>query len=166
MSVEVVEPWNVPNAKLGAGAVVLDEDRVLLVQVNYGPAQGKWILPGGRVESGEVLTTAVQREVKEETNVDVEVNNLLAVRQRLMPSGLIDIYFLFRCEVKLVPAQLKGLHPDEIIEARFWNVQTALQDPNVRPMSKLAIRLATQEKSGFQLVPNIPDFAETDFVFA
>jgi ADP-ribose pyrophosphatase YjhB (NUDIX family) len=161
-----IEPWNVPNAKLGAGAVVIDNDKVLLVQVNYGPAKGKWILPGGRVEAGEILTAAVIREVKEETGVDVRVDGLLAIRQRTLQTGLLDIYFLFRCEAEKIPANIGCEDAGEITEARFWNIEDALQSPDVRPMSKWAMRFAKEKSALWALHSNLPGFSKTDIIFA
>jgi len=50
---------------VGVGAVVLDDDRVLLVRRGNEPLKGEWSLPGGAVEVGETLETAVAREVLE-----------------------------------------------------------------------------------------------------
>jgi 8-oxo-dGTP diphosphatase len=46
------------------------ECSVLLIQRRYDPFRGTWALPGGFVEYGEDLTTAVEREVAEETSLD------------------------------------------------------------------------------------------------
>ena len=60
-------PREYPDApRVGVGAVVLDGERVLLVQRGRPPSQGKWSLPGGLVHLGERLEDAVRREVTEE----------------------------------------------------------------------------------------------------
>ena len=43
------------------------------------PGKGLWSIPGGRVEQGEYLAAAVEREVKEETGLDVETRELLGI---------------------------------------------------------------------------------------
>lgn len=52
------------------GCVVFDEDKVLLIKHN----EGHWDLPKGHIEEGETEVQTAIREVKEETNVDVEVD--------------------------------------------------------------------------------------------
>ncbi|MDP1792965.1 MAG: NUDIX domain-containing protein, partial [Acidimicrobiales bacterium] len=55
------------------GAVVVDDDQLLLIRRGHGPAAGEWSVPGGRVEFGELMVEALVREVKEETGLDVVV---------------------------------------------------------------------------------------------
>jgi 8-oxo-dGTP diphosphatase len=55
-----------------AGALVLDAaGRLLLIRRGHPPHEGLWSVPGGRVEAGESLETAVEREVLEETGLRV-----------------------------------------------------------------------------------------------
>ena len=54
------------------GAVVLDPGgRLLLIRRGNEPGRGLWSVPGGRVEPGESVAAAVEREVREETGLAV-----------------------------------------------------------------------------------------------
>jgi ADP-ribose pyrophosphatase YjhB (NUDIX family) len=54
------------------GAVVHDgAGRLLLIRRGHEPGRGLWSLPGGRVEGSESAAEAVEREVREETGLDV-----------------------------------------------------------------------------------------------
>ena len=59
------------------GAVVVDDDRLLLVRRAQPPAAGFWSVPGGRVEPGETLAQAVVRELGEETGLEGVCGSLL-----------------------------------------------------------------------------------------
>jgi mutator protein MutT len=70
---------------LGVGAIVEQNGRVLLVERGTEPLKGTWSLPGGVVEAGETLETAVRREVLEETGLEVEPVSRAEVFERIMP---------------------------------------------------------------------------------
>lgn len=59
------------------GAVVIDRDRLLMVQRAHDPGAGEWSVPGGRVERGETLAAAVVRELAEETGLEGVVERFL-----------------------------------------------------------------------------------------
>jgi 8-oxo-dGTP diphosphatase len=60
------------------GAVVRDDSgRILVVRRARPPSQGLWSIPGGRVEPGETLAEAARREVREETGLDVDIQQIL-----------------------------------------------------------------------------------------
>ena len=51
---------------LGVGAIILDGERVLLVERAQPPLAGYWSLPGGVLETGETLQEGVRREKSRE----------------------------------------------------------------------------------------------------
>ena len=57
--------------ELSVGAIAVADDALLMVKRGSPPAQGRWSVPGGRVEAGETLASAVVREVAEETGLAV-----------------------------------------------------------------------------------------------
>ena len=65
------------------GAIALDGDRLLLVQRGRFPAAGRWSVPGGRVEAGETLAEAVQRELMEETGLEGVCDELVGWVERI-----------------------------------------------------------------------------------
>lgn len=65
------------------GAVLIEAGRVLLIKRGKQPLRGCWSLPGGTVEAGETLQQALQREMREETLLDVRVGPLLAAFDRI-----------------------------------------------------------------------------------
>jgi len=71
---------NSGNPTIGVGAVIWNEkDEVVLIRRGSEPRLGEWSIPGGRLEWGESLRDALRREVREETNLDVEVGGLIDV---------------------------------------------------------------------------------------
>lgn len=61
---------------VGVGALVISNGQVLLEQ---RADCGLWSVPGGRVDPGENITMTAIREVKEETNLDVNIQGLFAI---------------------------------------------------------------------------------------
>jgi len=67
---------------VGIGAIVWNaRGEVLLIRRANRPRQYEWSLPGGKVEFGEALRTAILREVREETGLEVEIIGLVDVAE-------------------------------------------------------------------------------------
>ncbi len=83
------------------GAVILDEkNRVLLVKhvlEKGGFWQGKYICPGGRLEFGESLEVGVQREVREETGLEIKILQWVRPMERLIfgAAGTLEEHILY-----------------------------------------------------------------------
>ncbi len=105
---------------VGVGAVLVCNKRILLEKRKSEPGRGKWSIPGGLVEIGEKAEQTVIREVKEETNLEVEqpelidvVNNItLDEDRRIRYHFIIVDYF-----VKLKGGALKAA--DDAAELRW-----------------------------------------------
>jgi 8-oxo-dGTP diphosphatase len=75
------------HPRVGVGAVILHEGRVLLVRRGGAPSAGRWSLPGGLVELGETTVEAVQREIAEECGVAIRVAGVAGVLDRVVRDG-------------------------------------------------------------------------------
>ena len=77
-----------PDAPIvGVGAAIVDAGRILLVRRGKAPARGQWTFPGGAVELGEPVELAVRREVLEETGLEIELERVLVVVDRIERDG-------------------------------------------------------------------------------
>ena len=73
---------------LAVGALIFDaENRILLIERGQEPLRGYWSLPGGAVETGETLETALRREVAEETGLEVTIEGLHEIFERITPDA-------------------------------------------------------------------------------
>jgi ADP-ribose pyrophosphatase YjhB (NUDIX family) len=104
---------------LGAGAVIVHDERVLLVRNIRGVTKGRYLLPAGRVNLGELPDVAAVRETFEETNLRVESEGLLGVRIWVMDDGEHNYFFMYKARL-LSPASDLRANQDEVDDARFF----------------------------------------------
>lgn len=73
--------------RVGCGAAILRDGRLLLVLRLRHPEAGCWGLPGGKVDSFEPVRAAVEREVAEELGVRIEAREALCVVDLIQPEA-------------------------------------------------------------------------------
>ncbi|MGB8398757.1 NUDIX hydrolase [Bradyrhizobium sp.] len=71
------------HPQLAVSGAIFRDGKVLLVRRARSPAKGFYSFPGGRVEFGESLHTALRREVDEETGLRIEIVGLAGWREVL-----------------------------------------------------------------------------------
>ena len=57
--------------RVGVGAVVIKDGKVLLVKRGIPPNKGLWAIPGGSLKLGETLQMGAEREILEETGITI-----------------------------------------------------------------------------------------------
>jgi 8-oxo-dGTP diphosphatase len=90
--------------RLCVGAVVLREDKVLLVRQTYGKLKGRWSLPWGLVDGvgpdglPEPPDQAAVRETQEEAGVAANMEGLLGIQNHATQDGKLALYLLYLCD--------------------------------------------------------------------
>ena len=105
---------------IGAGALVVHDNRVLLVRNIRGVTRGRYLLPAGRVNMGEMPDQAAARETFEETSLRVEIDGLMGVRIWAMDDGEYNYFFMFRAQLLSPISELRP-NLEEIDDARFFS---------------------------------------------
>ncbi|XP_015278528.1 PREDICTED: 8-oxo-dGDP phosphatase NUDT18 [Gekko japonicus] len=121
-------------------AVLLNEKKeVLVMQEAKLECHGTWYLPAGRMEPGETIVEAMQREVKEETGLQCQPLTLLAVEER----GTSWLRFIFLA--RPTGGTLKTLQDadEESLQARWWDRKSPtlpLRARDIVPFMDLALQ--------------------------
>ncbi|MFG3263770.1 (deoxy)nucleoside triphosphate pyrophosphohydrolase [Streptomyces bobili] len=124
------------------GAALLDGDRLLAARRSAPPElAGRWELPGGKVEPGELPEEALVRELREELGVDARTVERVPGEWPLRQPYVLRVWTARLRPASAAPAPLQDhdalrwLTPEEI-----WDVDWLVQDvPAVR---EVAARLA------------------------
>ena len=123
--------------------IINDKKEVLLIHHNAG----HWDFPKGHVESGETEIETAIREVKEETNIDVEVNKNFRYSIKYSPKKDVIkevIYFLARNVSDNKQAQL-----EEVSEVKWFDFNDAIKQITFDNSRNILIQLKEDlEKKG------------------
>ncbi|MBB2948965.1 ADP-ribose pyrophosphatase YjhB (NUDIX family) [Actinoplanes lutulentus] len=99
-----------PHPRRSVRAILLDEDdRILLCRFAFphpavpGEATAVWAAPGGGIEPGEDMATALRRELREETGLTITADPPHVWHQEVLDAGIapgfdgiVNDYFLVR----------------------------------------------------------------------
>jgi ADP-ribose pyrophosphatase YjhB (NUDIX family) len=138
-----------PVIRNAARALIVRDDRILLLR-KAGYVDGeRFALPGGGQDPGETLQQALLRECREEIGTLVQIHDLVHVadyfkaRDTDPPSTRHLVEFLFRCEVPESYVPVNGEHPDKHQVEVVWAQLDSLPGMPLLPRS-LAVFLGKQ----------------------
>ena len=103
------------------GAIIIDNDKVLVLQ----QIAGHWGFPKGHVEKGETEAQTAKREIKEETNLDVEINNNFRYTENYSPAEGVEkevVYFI----AQKIGGEIK-VQQEEVKEIEWLSFNEALE---------------------------------------
>lgn len=106
-------------------AVIVKNGTVFAAQRGYGDFKGKWEFPGGKIQDGEDQKDALKREIKEELNADIDVNDYLTTVNYEYPtfnltmhtylcSLMNDVEFVYHNEKELEHENMTWLDQDNL----------------------------------------------------
>ena len=130
-----------PGAPQSAvGAIVSRSGRVLLVQRAHPPSQGLWAIPGGRIELGETLQEAAEREIKEETGLTIRAGKPVYAFDVILrdDAGRVQFHYVI---VDLLADYVSGSvrAADDAYEAR-WVAPNELKELSVNQTTLEALK--------------------------
>lgn len=131
------------NYSIGVGALVVRDDKVLLVRRAIEPGRGYWTNPGGYIEQLEPIEETIVREVYEESGVRAKVQEIIAVRDQ--PRNVHNVYIAFRMEYVEGEPVPDGVESDA---AGFYSLDE-MHTMNVAPFTNWLVDIAmTPRKEG------------------
>lgn len=104
------------------GGVVEKDGKYLLVQESKARCYGKWNLPAGHLDPGETVFEGAVREIKEETNCDVELTGICGIDNQRRHD---DIFVAFIFATKILTDAVKP-QEGEILEAKWFTYEEAV----------------------------------------
>jgi ADP-ribose pyrophosphatase YjhB (NUDIX family) len=144
-----VKETNYPTPKVDVRAFILNENKgVLLVREQ---ADGLWSLPGGWADIGFTASEVVVKEVKEETGLDVEATQLLAVFDKKCHPHPPQAFYVYKMVFLCKNLNINGLHEFkkgfDVLDVAFFDIK------NLPPISENRI-LASQIVMLFEHLAN------------
>ena len=122
------------SPRLAARAVVIHDDRVLLVNAYPDGQSDLWCAPGGGQDPGTSLPDTVAREVYEETGLTVKVGNMCLVNEFHDPAtGFHQVEVFFHCTVADPAFDPDWQDPENIVTERGWFTADDLETLRFKP---------------------------------
>jgi mutator protein MutT len=100
-------------------AVIEHDNRFLITRRQDGVhLAGHWEFPGGKVGAGESHAAALRREILEELDTDVVVNDLVFETAHAYPDRTVTLFF-YRCDLLGTPKPILGQEMDWIARSEL-----------------------------------------------
>ena len=112
-------------------AILRKDDRIFATEKGYGEFKGYWEFPGGKVEPGESLEEALRREIREELQVEIHIEEKFTELDYDYPKFHLTMHCYFCSvvsgEIKLVEAtEGKWLRKEEVDSVRWLPADISL----------------------------------------
>ena len=119
--------------RLAARALILHQDRLLLVNAYPGGQSDLWCAPGGGAEAGQSLPQNLAREVHEETGLAIDVGPPALINEFHDPAtGFHQVEVFFRCAIREGALTDAWQDPEGVVSRRRFFSRTELAAGHVR----------------------------------
>lgn len=119
--------------RLAVRALILHQDRLLLVNAYPGGTSDLWCAPGGGADAGQSLHENLIREVHEETGLTITVGDPALVNEFHDPAtGFHQVDLFFRCRIIAGALQPRWTDPEGVVTDRQFFARSALDLGRIR----------------------------------
>ena len=119
--------------RLAARALILHQDRLLLVNAFPGGKSDLWCAPGGGVESGSSLPDNLAREVHEECGLRIAIGAPALVNEfHDLRSGFHQVDLFFRCTILSGTLNAAWRDPEGVVTERQFFARADLEMGRIR----------------------------------
>ena len=122
--------------RLATRALIVQDDRLLLVNAFPGAEATLWCAPGGGAEPGRSLPDNLAREVHEETGLSIRVGPPALVNEFHNPDdGFHQVEIFFRCTVTSGTLRDDWTDPERIVHRRRFFTRDEMTGIRYKPDS-------------------------------
>lgn len=139
-----------PEIRIRVAAIICQEGRILLVR-HVKDENAYWLLPGGGVDYGESMGAALERELREETGLEIAVGDVVFVSDSV-PSDrhrhMVQICF----QATVVGGELACTPDHRLVGAEFVPIDdlaTLTIYPDIRDVLIEALRRGLPDQAGY-----------------
>ncbi|HON52844.1 MAG TPA: NUDIX domain-containing protein [Bacteroidales bacterium] len=140
-----IQETHIPTTKnyiVGVGAIVIQANKILVVQNSFSH---EFALPGGHIEKGETIQQALQREVLEETGIDIQFESIVNIGHFIQGQfGESNLYIV--CTAKPLHNTISIQDTSEIVTAQWLAIHEFVESPYVNTYNKQVVKAAVTNK--------------------
>lgn len=124
---------NVPIEVIVGAYIINDDHQVLLFQSPKW--ENNWTLSGGHIEAGETIERATAREIKEETGLTVQIQDIFNFGERIVKPPVFkrEAHFIFIDSIACIIGGDLKLDMRELTAAKWFDIDEAVKLPNITP---------------------------------
>lgn len=115
-----------PDApRVAVGAVVVHENKVLLVLRGKAPSKDMWAIPGGSVKLGETLQAAAEREILEETGLPIKAGKVIYTFEKIQydNAGRVQYhYVILDLAAQALDPNRPPVPADDVLQAGWFSL--------------------------------------------
>lgn len=124
------------SPRLAVRALILHQDRLLIVNAYPGGRSDLWCAPGGGVHAGEGLPDNLAREIMEECGIEITIGEPALVNEFHDPkTGFHQVDLYFRCTMRAQALPEHWVDPEGVVNARRFVTREELSRLRHKPDS-------------------------------
>ena len=130
---------------VGVGAVILRDNKILLLLRKKAPEAGCWTIPGGKVEFGDTCEETIIRELQEEIGTEGRIIAPLGVTNHILKEE--GIHYVSPRFLVTIVGEPKNMEPDSHSEIQWFPIDNLPENVTMTTQKALAAFLTYSKQN-------------------